>query len=43
MKTMTASELIKAINAPPRQPITDADKAYEIAKGKAEMEAQPAW
>lgn len=42
MKTMTASELIKAINAP-RQPIADTDKAYEIAKGKAEMEAQPAW
>lgn len=42
MKIMTATELIKAINAP-RQLITDTDKAYEIAKGKAEMEAQPAW
>ncbi len=42
MKTLTATELIEAINAP-REPITDADKAYEIAKGKIEMEAQPAW
>ena len=42
MRTLTATELIKAINAP-RDPITDTDKAYEIAKGKAEMEAQPAW
>lgn len=42
MRTLTATELIKAINAP-RQPLADTDKAYEIAKGKAEMEAQPAW
>lgn len=42
MKTLTATELIEAINAP-RQPIVNADKAYEITKGKAEMEAQPAW
>ena len=42
MRTLTATELIKAINAP-RQPIADTDKAYEIAKGKAEMEAQPTW
>lgn len=39
---MNASELIKAIYAP-REPITDADKAYEIEKGKTEMEAQPQW
>lgn len=42
MKTLNATKLLEAINAP-REPITDADKAYEIEKGKQEMEAQPQW